>query len=104
MTVSKTPQSEEEQTSSEREIIKEFMRVQGALTTLTESIQEAALTVQLDVLETISKLLFKSQRNQAEFRKINGYYFMVNIFDTIPDLSSEESHAFLEVLFSPLKI
>eukprot|EP01124_Arcella_intermedia_P001800 TRINITY_DN10986_c0_g1_i1.p1 TRINITY_DN10986_c0_g1~~TRINITY_DN10986_c0_g1_i1.p1 ORF type:complete len:2185 (-),score=538.10 TRINITY_DN10986_c0_g1_i1:11-6337(-) len=92
----------EENISSEQSILKEFMRVQGALSTLTESIQEAALTVQLDLLETISKLLFKSQSNQAEFRKINGYYFLIRIFDTIPDLSSEESHAFLEQAFKLL--
>eukprot|EP01125_Pyxidicula_operculata_P017207 TRINITY_DN6019_c0_g1_i1.p1 TRINITY_DN6019_c0_g1~~TRINITY_DN6019_c0_g1_i1.p1 ORF type:complete len:2125 (-),score=364.81 TRINITY_DN6019_c0_g1_i1:23-6397(-) len=93
---------EDEQSNSEREILKEFMRVQGALSTLTESIQEAAITVQLDLLETISKLLFKSQKNQAEFRKINGYQFLIKIFDTIPDLSSEEGHKFLEQSFNLL--
>jgi len=54
-------------TTTEDEIVKEFMRVQGAFTTLTSTLEEAALTVQLDLVETISKLIFRSQETQVEF-------------------------------------
>ncbi len=87
---------------NEEEILKEFMRVQGALTTLTTTLQEAALTVQLDLVETISKLIFQSQENQHEFKKINGYSFFSRLFDSIGDSStSKESRLFLEVHSMP---
>jgi hypothetical protein len=82
---------------NEEEILKEFMRVQGALTTLTATLQEAALTVQLDLVETISTLIFKNQKNQSEFRKIDGYSFFSRLFDSVSDFSRKESRLFLEV-------
>jgi hypothetical protein len=78
------------------------MRVQGALTALTQSLQQAALTVQLDLVETISKLIFKNQENQNEFRKIDGYSFFPKLFDTISDFSSREGQLFLEDCFGLL--
>ena len=90
-------------TTTEEEILKEFMRVQGALSTLTNTLQEAALTVQLDLVETISQLIFKNQENQNEFKKIDGYSFFTRLFDKIHDFStSKESRLFLEDCFSIL--
>lgn len=84
---------------TEQEIMKEFMRVQGALSALTHTIQEASLNVQLDWIETISKLIFRNQENQQEFKKMDGYSFFSRLFDRISDFSTKESQLFLEVIF-----
>lgn len=73
------------------------MRVQGTLSVLTNTLQEAALTVQLDLVETISKLIFKNQENQHEFKKIDGYSFFPRLFDKISNFSTKESKLFAEV-------
>eukprot|EP01132_Coremiostelium_polycephalum_P007664 gene7664-9429_t len=86
--------------TTEEEILKEFMRVQGALAALTSSIQEAALTVQLDLLETISKLLYNNQKNQIEFRNMDGYSILIHLFDNIQDFNSTEGKEFLEDCFN----
>lgn len=57
------------------------------------------MTVQLDLVETISKLLFKNHENQHEFKKIDGYAFFPRLFDSITDFTSSESALFLEVSF-----
>lgn len=77
------------------------MRVQGALSVLTLTIQEAALTVQLDWMETICKLIFRNQENQNEFKKIDGYSFFARLLDKITDFSTKESQMFLEVRKHP---
>lgn len=41
--------------------------------------------VMLDLVETIGRLLVHSERNQAEFRNIDGYAFFINLFDTSED-------------------
>ena len=69
----------------------------GTLTALTTTLQEAALTVQLDLVETISRLIFKNQGNQHEFKKIDGYSFFPRLFDRISDFTTKESQLFLEV-------
>ncbi|GAM25725.1 hypothetical protein SAMD00019534_089000 [Acytostelium subglobosum LB1] len=86
-------------TSSEEEILKEFMRVQGALTLLANCIQEAALVVQLDLLETISKLLYNNQKNQMEFRNMDGYSILIHLFDNSHDFASQEGGDFLDSCF-----
>lgn len=85
---------------TEDEIVKEFMRVQGTLSALTNTLQEAALTVQLDLVETISKLIFKNLENQNEFKKIDGYSFFLRVLDRISDFSNTESKLFLEDCFN----
>ncbi|EFA76742.1 hypothetical protein PPL_09493 [Heterostelium album PN500] len=84
---------------TEEEILKEFMRVQGALTLLADSIQEAALVVQLDLLETISKLLYNNQKNQQEFRAMNGYSILIHLFDNVHDFNTPEGKDFLNDCF-----
>jgi hypothetical protein len=88
-----------EPTSAEAVILKEFLRVQGSLAALTATLREAALTVQLDWVETLSKLIFKNHSNQSSFKKMNGYELFPRLFDSITDFSSEESHLFLQVSF-----
>ena len=67
------------------QILKEFMRVQGAISSLTEILKEAAITSvgQYDIFETICKLLFKSQLNQEEFRRMDGYDIFLKLFDDV---------------------
>lgn len=36
----------------------------------------------LDLVETIGRLLVHSERNQTEFRNLDGYSFFINLFDT----------------------
>eukprot|EP01133_Synstelium_polycarpum_P014974 gene14974-17708_t len=86
--------------SDEEEILKEFMRVQGALASLANSIQEAALVVQLDLLETISKLLYNNRANQTEFRNMDGYSILIHLFDNVQDFSTAEGCDFLDDCFS----
>eukprot|EP00742_Colponemidia_sp_Colp-10_P007091 GILJ01007613.1.p1 GENE.GILJ01007613.1~~GILJ01007613.1.p1 ORF type:complete len:2709 (-),score=449.42 GILJ01007613.1:350-8476(-) len=83
------------------QVLQEFMRVQGALSTLTNTLAQAAMEVQLDLMETISRLLFNNQRNQKEFRKIDGYGFILQLFrGSIRDYSSVEAQAFLRGCFN----
>jgi hypothetical protein len=57
-----------------------------------------AIQVQLDILETIAKLLHKNKHCQAEFLKIDGYSYLVSIFDCVPTtLVEEEAYLFLQV-------
>merc|ERR1712233_214310 len=64
------------------------MRVQGALRALTDTMSQATLTVQLDLMKTISKLLLKNERNQSEFLRIKGYSFILQLLDKITDEDS----------------
>lgn len=89
----------------EDEILQELMRVQGALTALTSTLQEAALNEQLDLIDTISRVIFKNQLNQHEFKKIDGYSFFTKIFDRISlDSPSKQSALFLQDCFNILFI
>jgi hypothetical protein len=89
-----TAQSE---TLEEEMLVQELMRVQGILTALTTTLQEAVFAVQIDLVETISKLLFKNQINQNEFKKIDGYSFFLRLLERLTDFSTEETKLFLEV-------
>lgn len=54
--------------------------------------------VQLDILETIAKLLHKNKHCQAEFLKIDGYSYLVSIFDCVSTtFVEEEAYLFLQV-------
>ena len=81
------------------ELMKEIMGVQGALTTLTSKLAEAARDVKLDLMSTISKLLRNSKRNQREFKNIEGYGFLREMLDSISDYQSPASLMFLKDVF-----
>ena len=85
------------------ELMKEIMGVQGALSTLTSKLAEAARDVKLDLMATISKLLRNSKRNQREFKNIDGYGFLREMFDSISDYQSPASQAFLKDVFGILQ-
>jgi len=85
------------------ELMKEIMGVQGALSTLTCKLAEAARDVKLDLMATISKLLRNSKRNQREFKNIEGYGFLSEMFDSISDYQSPASQAFLKDVFGILQ-
>jgi hypothetical protein len=84
---------------TEDEMVKELMRMQGVLSTLTNSISEAARSVQLDMMETISRLLLNNPRNQQEFRSANGYFRFLQLLDRVTDYSVAENQVFLLDVF-----
>eukprot|EP01047_Picozoa_sp_COSAG01_P073718 COSAG01_NODE_12099_length_1801_cov_1.054642_2_plen_395_part_01 len=84
---------------TEDEMMKELMRMQGVLSTLTNSISEAARSVQLDMMETISRLLMNNPRNQQEFRSANGYFRFLQLLDRVTDYSVAENQVFLLDVF-----
>ena len=50
-------------------------------------------SVQLDLMETICRLLFASPRNQAEFRKMRGYNVLATIFTSQNDFDTDAGHS-----------
>ncbi|KAK9728054.1 hypothetical protein K7432_001370 [Basidiobolus ranarum] len=97
-------------TNSSSDVLKEFMRVQGALLSLTSILNEAAshptiqlnLVSKLDVVETICKLLFRNVENQLEFRRMDGYSVMLKVFDEIIGGGIGENEVFLQDCFNIL--
>lgn len=81
------------------ERMREFMCVQGALETLTTKLSEAGKDVQINVFDTISKLLRNSRRAQREFRRMDGYALVQKMFAGISDFSTTTSQQFLQVSF-----
>ena len=41
--------------------------------------------IMLDLVETIGRLLVHSERNQTEFRNIDGYTFFINLFAALSE-------------------
>nr|CAG8475672.1 4933_t:CDS:10 [Entrophospora candida] len=84
---------ESKNTNSNSDMLKEFMRVQGALRSLTnilsETTSQSAITstLRFDIVETICKLLFLNSTNQVEFRKMNGYSILLRILDDDDNIS-----------------
>lgn len=75
------------------------MTEQGILTAFTRAILKSTPAAQLDILETVAKLLHKNKACQAEFLKIDGYSYLVSLFDCVPStLVEEEAYLFLQVL------
>ena len=87
---------------TEDEIVKELMRMQGVLSTLTLSISEAARTVQVDMMETISRLLLNNPRNQHEFRRADGYSRFLQLLDRVTDYSAQENKLFVQDVFDTI--
>ena len=87
---------------TEDEVMKELMRMQGVLSTLTVTISDAARTVQLDMMETISRLLLNNPRNQQEFRTADGYTRFLKLFDRVTDYSAQDNMVFLQDVFDTL--
>ncbi|CAJ0763127.1 8442_t:CDS:10 [Entrophospora sp. SA101] len=84
---------ESKNTNSNSDMLKEFMRVQGALRSLTNILSETTSqpaitsTLRFDIVETICKLLFLNSTNQVEFRKMNGYSILLRILDDDDSIS-----------------
>lgn len=87
---------------TEDQVMKDFMRVQGVLSTLTISIPVAARSVQLEMMQTISQLLLRNSSNQDQFRDCNGYTTLLQMFGSITDCQSTENRVFLEDLFDTI--
>src|SRR5690606_1033980 len=81
------------------DILRELLRVQGAFRALTHTLSQAALAVQLDLMETLSSLLLQNRHNQREFRRIDGYSFILRLLDESADYSAPETAAFLQGCF-----
>jgi hypothetical protein len=84
------------------ERMREFMCVQGALSTLTAKLSESGKDVQINVFDTISKLLRNSRRAQCEFRRLDGYALVQKMFAGIADYTTATSQLFLQVYFNAI--
>lgn len=92
--------------SKDKEIVKELMLVQGALVSLTSAFKEAAITHvgKLDILETLSKLLFRNPQSQVEFRNLDGYNILLKLFDDFVFTNVREKERFLNDCFNLLYV
>ncbi|CAB4395559.1 unnamed protein product [Rhizophagus irregularis] len=92
--------------SNNSDMLKEYMRVQGALRSLTsilsEGVSHSGVTTisKLDIIETICKLLFHNTANQAEFRKMDGYTTMLKALDQVLEDGVGERESFLKDCFN----
>jgi len=75
------------------------MRIQGALSTLTQILEDPSLDPigKYDIVETISKLLYQNSKNQEAFLQMNGYQILLKLFQQIP--FNLEHLDFYEVIF-----
>ncbi|KAF9915854.1 hypothetical protein BX616_005183 [Lobosporangium transversale] len=86
-------------------VLKEFMRTQGALRSLmailtdnsasqhncdiSRTVQKHALSTgtrlatKIDIVETVCKVLFQNSLNQAEFQAMDGYSILLDVLDEI---------------------
>ncbi|KAF9999742.1 hypothetical protein BGZ79_006666 [Entomortierella chlamydospora] len=87
-------------------VLKEFMRTQGALRSLMAILKDkpsfaqqhtdiskatqkhslstgTKLATKIDIMETICKVLFQNSENQLEFRAMDGFTTLLNVFDEI---------------------
>ncbi|KAG0046828.1 hypothetical protein BGZ83_008006 [Gryganskiella cystojenkinii] len=86
-------------------VLKEFMRSQGALRSLMSILSDGApppynlqgskkttkhaltagtrLATKIDIMETICKVLFQNSSNQSEFNSMDGYSVLLQVFDEI---------------------
>ncbi|KAG0330362.1 hypothetical protein BGZ99_004732 [Dissophora globulifera] len=86
-------------------VLKEFMRTQGALRSLMKILSDRSSTQQrlsssrggskhplhtgtrlatkIDIMETICKVLFQNSANQSEFKTMDGYSTLLGVFDEI---------------------
>ncbi|KAF9979594.1 hypothetical protein BGZ75_009462 [Mortierella antarctica] len=86
-------------------VLKEFMRTQGALRSLMGILSDSApdhqttisskrsskqplsaptrLATKIDIMETVCKVLFQNSENQLEFRAMDGYTTLLKVFDEI---------------------
>lgn len=91
-------------TPANEDSVKESMRGQGILSTIVKALQQTAMEVQLDLMETLSILLANNVRNQREFSKLQGYQFISGVFDKVTDYQTNPlSQKFLESCFSILQ-
>ncbi|KAF9964878.1 hypothetical protein BGZ70_005793 [Mortierella alpina] len=81
-------------------VLKEFMRTQGALRSLMGILSDQTsisskrsskpplsagtrLATKIDIMETVCKVLFQNSENQLEFRAMDGYTTLLKVFDEI---------------------
>ncbi|KAG0040889.1 hypothetical protein BGZ82_006762 [Podila clonocystis] len=86
-------------------VLKEFMRTQGALKSLMTILSEippshqnvsvskksngtliatgTRLATKIDIMETVCKVLFQNSANQCEFKAMDGYTTLLKVFDDI---------------------
>ncbi|KAG0349406.1 hypothetical protein BG004_006435 [Podila humilis] len=99
-------QEEEQMRQSQPDnVLKEFMRTQGALKSLMTILSESPssqqsvnmpkkpskhsvpagtrLATKIDIMETVCKVLFQNSANQSEFRAMDGYSTLLKVLDDI---------------------
>ena len=56
-------------------MVKEFMRVQGAISSLATTLKDMAMNLddQYDIFEILCRLLHQNEINHDEFKRMNGY-------------------------------
>ncbi|KAF9364321.1 hypothetical protein BGX34_001907 [Mortierella sp. NVP85] len=86
-------------------VLKEFMRTQGALRSLMAILSDKSsgqqrvalsapsqkhplssgtrLATKIDIMETVCRVLFQNSENQQEFKAMDGYSTLLNVFDEI---------------------
>jgi hypothetical protein len=90
--------------------LKDFMRVQGALTSLTSMLVEVASHPEiqmnristLDIIETVCKLIFRNDANQQEFKSIQGYDIIFVVFNQLFADVLDESDVVMQSCFTAL--
>ncbi|KAF0852693.1 conserved uncharacterized mitochondrial protein [Andalucia godoyi] len=80
----------------------DVLGIRGALSSLTELVKSSALSVQLDLIRTVSRIVLGNKRNQDEMRRIDGYSFFLNLFDFVQEFSSVDAQSFLRDAFDVL--
>ncbi|KAF9110343.1 hypothetical protein BGX27_006475 [Mortierella sp. AM989] len=100
-------------------VLKEFMRTQGALRSLMAILSESPsmqqhssisktaqkhslstgtrLATKIDIMETVCKVLFQNSENQLEFRAMDGFTTLLNVFDEIV-VPSDSHHPTVEAI------
>jgi hypothetical protein len=55
------------------EILREFQMIQGGFKAILDMLLKASDDVQVDLMNTLKKVLISNSRNKLEFKKVNGY-------------------------------
>lgn len=88
----------------ENKEIKEFAILQGGLKAILSSLIQASEEVQIDLIGMITKLLTNDEKYQLEFKRINGYILLDQIFNRIWNYNDPQTLIFLVSMFELLKI
>ena len=97
------PASIFEETKEDKELVFHFMRLQGIFSSICSAMMQEVMSQQLDLMGILQKLLSSSEKNQSEFKSVQGYDFVQLLFNTIRDYNSKKACQFLETSFALLE-